>query len=158
MQLDCPACGKELQQLRRGDVKYWRCNCAGHLIAISSLRRMLPDGMWGAVWPTLRAAVRKGTRGCPGCGRWMETTEAADSFAGRPVDVCDSCRMIWFDPGELEGTPLRKVPPERPLEQRQAIGRAMAAAMQLEYDARTDSTVAPILSLLEELAKRGARL
>jgi Zn-finger nucleic acid-binding protein len=122
MQLDCPACGKELQQLRRGDVKYWRCNCAGHLIAISSLRRI------------------------------------ADSFAGRPVDVCDSCRMIWFDPGELEGTPLRKVPPERPLEQRQAIGRAMAAAMQLEYDARTDSIVAPILSLLEELAKRGARL
>ena len=53
-------------------------------------------------------------------------------------------RQGWLDPDELAAMPKRDVPPEVPLEDRQAIGRAMALAIAAGYEAKTDAVESAI--------------
>jgi Zn-finger nucleic acid-binding protein len=147
MKQNCPSCRHIMERANRGSVQFWRCACGGYFIAISSVRRMLPEGMWKNVWPTLREAASPGAHGCPGCGNRMDVTTALAQFGGQSIDVCDRCQMLWLDPTELESMPKRDVAAEIPLEQRQAVGRAMATAMNFEYDEREASIGAPFETL-----------
>jgi Zn-finger nucleic acid-binding protein len=158
MELRCADCDRTMERLERGEVKYWRCACGGHVMAVSSVRRMLPEGMWGEVWPILRDAARPGARTCPACNHRMEQSKALEKVGGHALDICDRCRILWFDPGEYEAMPKRDVPPGLPLEQRQAIGRAMAAAMNLEYDLRRDSIGAAFAEALRRALESMGRL
>ena len=139
MELECPRCRLAMERTCRGEVKYWACDCGGHVLGLASTRKMMPEDLWREVWPALRRAATAGQRDCPGCEQAMDVSVALAPFGGCPVDICDRCMLLWLDPDELAAMPKRDVPPELPLEERQAIGRAMAASIAAEYQAKTDS-------------------
>jgi membrane associated rhomboid family serine protease len=45
--------------------------------------------------------MRASQRRCPECSRGFFTF-TAQTFAGVPIDVCQKCRVFWFDEGEWE--------------------------------------------------------
>ena len=89
--------------------------------------------------PALRRAAKTGKRDCPACEQAMDVSVALEPFGGCPVDICDRCMLLWLDPDELAAMPKRDVPPELPLEERQAIGRAIALSIAADYQAKTDA-------------------
>jgi len=144
MDMNCPRCARAMEHLRRGRIWYWRCICGGHVLAPTSVRRMLPEGLWVEIWPALRAASRPGNRDCPVCGMGMEVSTALASFGARPLDICDTCQLLWLDPGEFEEMPKVELPPEMPLAQRQAIGLALTMAANADYDQRIEAFEEPL--------------
>jgi len=133
-----------MNRTHRGDVKYWACSCGGDVLGLASMRKMMPEELWREVWPALRRAAKASKRDCPGCEQAMDVSVALEPFGGCPVDICDRCMLLWLDPDELAAMPKRDVPPEVPLEDRQAIGRAMALAIAAEYEAKTDAVESAI--------------
>ncbi len=132
-------CHGEMTPIKRGHVRFWHCErCDAHALIHSAMRRVLVPEIWHSVWPEIRRAALRSTRRCPSCQKAMEQSRPLRDGGGIQVDVCDPCDLIWLDPNELAKLP--KVPveenPEVPLELRQAFGKALVAAQNLEYDKR----------------------
>jgi Zn-finger nucleic acid-binding protein len=124
-----------MERQRRGPARYWRCGgCGAHAMSESALRRIVPAPLWKSVWPAIRAAATAGSRACPACRKTMEETRDLRDADGMRVDFCDTCRLVWLDPNELERLP--KVPvveePKLPPEAAKLLAKAYAA----EYDER----------------------
>jgi Zn-finger nucleic acid-binding protein len=128
-----------MERCQRGEVRFWRCICGGHVITVTAVRRMLPEGTWSKVWPILRAASSPGSRACPGCGSGMAVSSALQHFGARSLDTCDRCQFLWLDPGEFEAMPKREPPEELPLEARRALAMAAFLATNAEQLARNEA-------------------
>jgi Zn-finger nucleic acid-binding protein len=132
-----------MERVSRGPASFWRCACGAHGIGVAALRKLLPRDLWHDVWPGLRAAATRGARACPACARPMDESSGLVAFGGVRLDICDPCQFVWIDPDEFAALPKAALPPELPLEVRQAAGKALAEAMQLEYDARETRLFGP---------------
>ena len=147
MDIVCRDCDAAMESARRGPARFWRCgSCGAHALTDSTLRKILPQEVWPAVWPSLRHASQPGRSRCPVCDRTMEQTAPLPKAAGVRLDICDACRVVWLDPKELEKIPKVAVPKavEVPLELRQALAKAQVEVMNLEYDAKMASILGPL--------------
>jgi Zn-finger nucleic acid-binding protein len=120
---------------RRGKARYWRCGrCGAHAMAESALRKVIPAPLWKALWPELRGAATPGSRECPACGRPMDETRDLVGAEGMRLDFCDTCRLVWLDPRELDRLPKTPVAEETALPPEAA--KLLAKAYAAEYDER----------------------
>ncbi len=143
-----------MERTRRGPLRFYRCgSCGVHALTDTTLRRILPAELWSLVWPSLRAAAAPSAHRCPACERAMEQTPELPAAAGVRLDICEGCRLIWFDPQEFEQIPKVPVPEEDalPPEVAQAIARAHVAMQNAEYDLREEAILGPVLDLLSAL-------
>jgi hypothetical protein len=150
-----------MAQTERGRVRFFYCEgCGAHALTVPILRRILPADMWGDVWPVIRAATSPSPRRCASCDRRMELTAPIEAAGGMRLDVCDPCGLLFLDANELARMPKgpvevrHRMPPE--------MGRALAKAMALEYNAREQLLFGPLkelglrflMLLLENRARR----
>ena len=100
-------------------------------MGIGALRRLVDRGFADHVWT---AAVEYGIsseRSCPVCANAMVATETSPA-----VDICKSCRIIWFDPGEFALTPsvpIEAAGPAPPQERLEAFARLQAASIAEQW-------------------------
>ena len=95
MRITCHSCTVEMEQVRRGPARLWRCvSCGAHSLTIPTLRRLMPQEVWSAVWPTIQAAAEPSARLCPSCEERMEQTRELDWLGGMQLDICDPCRLL----------------------------------------------------------------
>jgi Zn-finger nucleic acid-binding protein len=154
MKIVCRGCSNWMDRTRRGPLRFYRCgSCGAHALTDSTLRRILPANLWSSVWPSLRAAAAPSAHRCPACERAMEQSCELPQAANVRLDICDGCRLIWFDPREFEEIPKVPVVEEDvlPPEVAQAIARAHVAMLNAEYDQREEAVLAPILDLVSAI-------
>lgn len=103
----CPRCVSPLADYAEG---VWRCP-AGHGTAatIEGLRGRVPDGALLALERMLDTGQTL-HRPCPRCRGRMVHGRVRGQVE---VDGCPSCRLFWFDPGEMQDT--RYGPRPRPI-------------------------------------------
>lgn len=86
---------------------FWDCPaCQGRLIGFAHIRRHVPVDFANELWG--RARDEYGTQGrpCPSCkGSMLEVCPIANTNTPR-LDVCTTCNMVWFDPGEFQELPM----------------------------------------------------
>ncbi|MCK6459431.1 MAG: zf-TFIIB domain-containing protein [Planctomycetes bacterium] len=142
--LACPSCDREMDRVKRGPARFWRCGgCGAHALSETSLRRIVPPPVWTAIWPGIREARVPGRRRCPACGRAMGETRDLSAASDVRLDACDPCGLVWFDSHELDRVPKVPVPEEPPRLPPEAA-RLLAKALAEEYDAREATVFLPL--------------
>jgi uncharacterized protein len=98
MVIRCPRCKIPLvrTEYQRGTEVYWCSLCSGIWVDGEELYEILqisPDA--------IPVAVRKDNKVCPRCGsRLFYPVNFQDT--GIIIDICEKCKGIWFDRGELQ--------------------------------------------------------
>lgn len=117
MTYNCPNCKKPLT--KRGDNKgsYWACeSCGGRGITFEALYKILPGEIHRVhdLWVSATTGVHAQRRPCPTCEDLMVNVPSVLGPAGITLDVCLSCQLVWFDPGEFERLPSFRLVHELP--------------------------------------------
>src|SRR5690606_16621283 len=66
-------------------------------------RKSLPLSLVNQLWNHARTTTVRTGRGCPLC---EEPMVVRSSHQGQVLEICPSCRTIWFDPGTYPGNPV----------------------------------------------------
>lgn len=114
----CPRCVSpqvELARVPTPEGLRQECpRCGGEAISVTVLSRLVSTS---AVRLLLGAGAdperrRASTRGCPWCRGAMQSVDAPPRSSGDvEIDVCPSCQLLWFDPGELHALPIDEKTP-----------------------------------------------
>ena len=86
----------------------WVCpDCRGRLVPMAALERLAPFEFVERLRLSFSDSIGRNGPACPACRR--ATRVATSSIAGLVVDLdlCRRCRLIWFDPGELQHLPRK---------------------------------------------------
>ena len=100
--MDCPSCHVALLEKRVPPFVVSTCRkCNGCAATIDALRSGIRDAFLQKAWNRAIGHGRIGRRGCPSCAKPMRVLP----INGPDIDVCTSCQILWFDPGELAALP-----------------------------------------------------
>lgn len=102
----CPCCSSKLKRVIRQGFAVYRCeSCHGYLITSERLQtiKCLPTAPVKELKQEVLSESREDTKAplrCPECHHRMrkKMLKAPASFQ---LDICDHCRMVWLDGGEL---------------------------------------------------------
>jgi Zn-finger nucleic acid-binding protein len=72
------------------------------MLAMGPLRKLVPKAAFRDLWQRVRDSQVTGERACASCRRPLQvvTVDAHDGEV--ELDVCRSCQLVWFDPGEMD--------------------------------------------------------
>ncbi len=115
----CPNCQSRLKRVPSGIGSFWYCPiCDGRAVTLPVLHRIAPEKMVHTLWRDACSGTTRGEKECPFCERKMHVVPLSGAARPLDLDVCRTCRVIWFDPNEFEkvpepdkGPPARKGPP-----------------------------------------------
>lgn len=107
--MECPACGRQLQQMNVGDIAVDVCKngCGGVWFDNFELEKVdeQHEGTGEALLDIERdknvEVVRSKTKTCPKCSGQKMVSHFASAKMQVDVDECPSCGGFWLDPGEL---------------------------------------------------------
>lgn len=121
--MKCPSCDAELAKEFYEKVIDFRCpGCGGRMMTVSGLRTLCADRNFAnALWNTAQYGYSQGGPVCTSCGKPMRRVTLPLSGTALELDVCCSCRLVWFDPGELARIPLPKPGEELPQKAKEAL-------------------------------------
>ena len=120
LEMKCPECGGSLERRFFKDKISFSCRtCGGSLVAVGVLRSLCRSKEFvNSLWKISASAPLAPGKKCPCCNQPMRRcTLTSDTGAtALDLDLCRSCQMVWFDPGELSQIALteeqrEKLPP-----------------------------------------------
>lgn len=98
----CPNCQASLMRRSGPSGIYWACpHCSGRLVGVAPLRNVMPREEINRVWRAARDGEGWERRPCPACRHRMWEIYPRSPASGPPLDVCETCHMLWFDPDEF---------------------------------------------------------
>ena len=99
----CPRCGGKMAEAwTRSNRKCLTCtSCGGMSAKIDTLKKSVSAE---SIAEMVATALRHEQPGCvcPSCGKSMSILKVATGKQCVEIDVCGSCRTIWYDKGEFE--------------------------------------------------------
>lgn len=99
----CPRCGSALKEAwTKSKSRCYTCTaCGGMSSRIDALKNTVSEESMAEM---LEAAKRHEQPGCscPGCGASMSILKVSIGKRHVEIDVCGTCRTIWYDKGEFE--------------------------------------------------------
>ena len=106
--MNCPVCLKELNKRKLDNFDIAMCDsCKGMWIdsftfeEIQHLESPFSELLKVKMWDKIKEhKVMPSTKSCPKCTQRLFQSEYSDS--GVNIDICTSCRGIWFSRGDLE--------------------------------------------------------
>ncbi len=139
MKLNCPNCQGTIEHLKTDVGFLGLCmHCYGHLVTFKNLRAALPPELWKEFSAYFKRTTKGPKRQCPRCRVAMKEFDASTTTTPYLVDLCQTCRLFWFDPGEFEELPTR----------RQAATMSANATAVESAEARTLPSAAQVQLLL----------
>jgi len=109
----CPTCKSPLSKARIRVGLCWYCpSCRGRAASVELLRKVIPPAVINALWQHGRSGNYPRKRRCPVCTHHMSEIPIISQGRTEYLDVCATCRFVWFDTGEYERLP--KTPPTKP--------------------------------------------
>jgi Zn-finger nucleic acid-binding protein len=97
----CALCGTRLTKTHHGALEAWVCPTGHGLGVVATESAPLSQELWER-----GEAAAAGIRHCPRCETAMAVVSAHSADEETPavkVDLCPSCRVLWFDSNELAG-------------------------------------------------------
>ena len=99
--LNCINCHNELVRQEKADGHVWGCpECGSRAASLKTLRHLMGVEEMNRFLAAIEGKDPASGRTCPGCGKEMRDIEITREPQKVKLDVCLSCRMVWFDPEE----------------------------------------------------------
>jgi hypothetical protein len=118
---------------------FWDCPlCNGRAVSIVVVRKLVPLPIVKELWGRVYSSTEVSDALCPVCNRNMTGVVLQVEGRREEFDVCQSCRLVWFDPQEFQQLP--KIAPELPLEPkipmeaRKALALAQIESIKNTYE------------------------
>jgi len=131
----CPDCHIAMvKKMIAGGGVFWVCpECDGRAATLPLLRRLIAPAFIRALWQQASTEGHPARRACPCCEGRMKEISGETPGGTVFLDICPSCQLLWFDPGELATLP--KVPPpaaepELPQEARERLAMLKVEEMR----------------------------
>lgn len=106
--MKCPECATTLAQESRASDVLFRCQgCRSAAVPFAALQRLAVPAFFPAFERALAASVDAAAVACPVCRRVMRPITVSQGGLLVQLEACRSCRIVWFEAGELEQVPLR---------------------------------------------------
>jgi membrane associated rhomboid family serine protease len=127
----CPNCNRRQVRTTLDRGVFWVCEgCGGRCATVRTLQPLIDPKVISAFWTKARKR-RPATgqqRRCPCCVQPMREIALGDDLELPTLDVCRSCKLFWFDPGEYESLPPPPAsPPSAPAKPAEVQKQATAA-------------------------------
>jgi membrane associated rhomboid family serine protease/Zn-finger nucleic acid-binding protein len=102
----CPRCNHKLSKASQLGTFFWVCpSCNGRTVSLDVVRKAVPIPVSKEIWQQVITKQQPSDIKCPVCTRKMTVVSENSGNSPNNIDVCKSCRFIWFDPGEFEHIP-----------------------------------------------------
>ena len=102
----CPRCKQKLSKASQHGAFFWACpSCNGRTVSLDVVRKAVPIPVSKEIWQQVITQQLQSEIKCPVCNREMTAVSETSGNSPNNIDVCKSCRFIWFDPGEFEHIP-----------------------------------------------------
>ncbi len=135
----CPVCRKDLVRENNSGTAFFRCpECGGRMVTMPAMRKRANGELANKIWNNSQYGLPPAGKSCPICSRNMCRTNLTAGGRQLELDVCRSCQLIWFDPGELDTIPVPEKPQEEELPPR---AREILAMHQIRKDEEYVNTV-----------------
>jgi Zn-finger nucleic acid-binding protein len=113
--MKCPKCFEELKSatIKETRAQIASCpSCRGLLIGDKDLIQLVPykGSLWDFAKDGVTAAIKSCT--CPKCSGQMFTGNIPK--LGTQVELCQNCKAVWLDAGELQEVVQKCLAPEKP--------------------------------------------
>lgn len=160
MPATCPRCLETPLDETVGDTgRAYGCpTCAGQAVGVAVVRAQAGPERFGRLWGALLQHAQPGDLPCPTCRRPMRAWQAPAALGGAEVDLCRSCHVFWFDPGErgglapADGARQAAPPPLRPEVAAEADAAVAREEARLQADLHRSAT------RMDRMEGRGQRL
>jgi Zn-finger nucleic acid-binding protein len=150
-ELTCPRCNVALQRLKSANGWIHACQeCQGRSVALPVLRERVGREVALEAWRLADESDSLSCK-CPACARPMTLIHLPLGAVVVDIDVCKSCRTIWFDRLELEQLPVdektKKASSEKEKSQssKEAIAKAQVRLMSEESEAKEFGIARPTI-------------
>jgi membrane associated rhomboid family serine protease len=138
--MKCPECDADLERAKwQGDVAFECRDCGGFAVPLATLQRAAQPEFFAALQRQSQESVAGPAVACPACRRQTRRLFVPSNALRIELDVCRWCRLVWFDPAELQQVPTRpRVAPDPATIA--AARRALAIEQVREETERSRST------------------
>lgn len=136
MKMQCPRCEAPLAKRWNGKAHYQACKiCEGIAITGYALAQLATPAQVRELWLDAEGRNETTQAACPSCLRPMRLGYLAPTTHREELDVCRSCRLIWFDRGELQPELPSRL--QRRVEAQAELEKALATQWADEYGVGT---------------------
>lgn len=114
----CASCTAPMDRIRGATGAFWMCrSCGARAATLAFLHRSLERAPLAKLWEDAKAGLGWAGRDCPSCRQSMREVSLLLSQDEDPeaelalveLDVCTSCRIVFFDHHEMEMMPMEAV-------------------------------------------------
>jgi len=106
--MKCPACDANLERAKwQGDVAFECRRCGGFAVPVATLQRAVQPGFFAALQRAASESVAGPAVACPACRRQTRRLFVPSNALRIELELCRWCRLVWFDPAELQQVPTR---------------------------------------------------
>jgi Zn-finger nucleic acid-binding protein len=110
----CPGCQTVLIQVQNQFGWFWFCPaCQGSCSTIELIRKAIPAGIVNKLWQRAKEENIPHKRKCPSCERLMSEIAIINADKTEYLDICTTCRMLWFDTQEYQRLPKNPIEPDK---------------------------------------------
>lgn len=135
----CPRCKLKLRKFNVDGNFFWDCPlCSGRAVSMDVVRKFVPLTIVKELWNRAYSSTEVSDAICPVCNKNMTGVVLQVEDRIEEIDVCKSCRFVWFDPQEFQKLP--KIVPELPIESkippdaRKALALAQIESIKNNYE------------------------
>jgi Zn-finger nucleic acid-binding protein len=108
----CPSCQTVLIQAQNQFGRFWFCpSCQGSCSTIELIRKAIPAKLVNQLWQRAKEENISHKRKCPSCRQLMSEIAIVSDNKTEYLDVCVTCRMLWFDTQEYQRLPKNPIEP-----------------------------------------------
>jgi Zn-finger nucleic acid-binding protein len=114
LMMKCSKCRVKLKMYRRHGFILWKCQaCEGRAVAVPVVRREVRDPTIVDQYIACAERRERLGRGCPSCRKRAVACRVPGKME---LDICLDCRLVWFDPEEMEQLDFSEESRERPIQ------------------------------------------
>lgn len=135
----CPICDTDLKFNTTSYGKIYECEfCLGKMVNLAVLRKNIEKNIVNQFWRQACNAEIITDKRCPSCRQSLKEINARLFDDEIILDICQKCQAIWFDSGELESIPVKRIEPSENIKKTVALAEVKLETERHDFERKAE--------------------